>query len=189
MQIQIHQRCFIGCRYNLIAIEGFIFQKLLLLTIQRIVFGIGNVRLCRKEETARSTAGISDGSHRLWTQTRNHCFDKRTRREVLSGAALDVFCVFLEQALIDFAFDIRGHGHPFFIVDHLHDTIQYGCFTDFIGRTLENLAENAALLAELFQGGFILLLQLCALERMHICPCKTGRNSGISLVGRSGIFV
>ena len=189
VQIQIHQGGFIGGRNDLISVKSFVFQKFLLLPVKGIMLRVGNVRLRSEEKSPGTTAGVCDDLHRLRMQTFYHCFNQRTRSEILSCTAFNIFGVFLEQSLIDFALNIRRHSHPFFGVDHLYNSIQNGGIADFVGCPLKNLAEDAALFTKFLQNLFIFIFQLCAFERAHIEPCKACWNTSISFIGRSGILI
>ena len=81
----------------------------------------------------------------------------------MPGAAFDVLGVFLQQAFVDFALDIGGHGDPVLPVDHLDDAVQDGGVVGLVGGAFENFAQGTALLAQGFQDGFILFFQLGAL--------------------------
>ena len=121
------------------------------------------IALSSQQKAAASAAGVCDGFHGLGTDTLHHCLDQRTGREVLPGAAFDVLRVFLQQAFVDLALDIGGHGNPVFPVDHLDDAVQDGGVVDLVGGAFENFAQRAALLAQGFQDGFVLFFQLGAL--------------------------
>ena len=54
---------------------------------------------------------------------------------------------------------------------------------------LEDLAEDAALLAQLFQRLFILLFQIRTREGIHIRPAVALRDARLLSVGRLGILV
>ena len=111
------------------------------------------------------------------------------RCEILACAGFYVFCVFLQQALIDLALHIGGHGDPFFPVDHLHDPVKDRGVADLVDRALEDLTQDAALCAELFQRIFVLFFQIRTREGVHILPCIAGRNTGLFLIRRLGILV
>ena len=150
---------------------------------------IRDILLCGEKETAAAAAGVRDGFHGLRTDTAHHGPDEGPGREVLPCAAFHVLRVFLEQSLIDLALHIGGHGHPPLLVDHLHDAVQNCGAADLVHRALEYLPQDAALLPQFFQGGFVLLLQLRALESIHVCPGVPGGDAGLPFVGRLGILV
>ena len=187
VQIEIHQCGFI-CRGNdLIAVEGAVFEKLLLLAVKRKVFRNKAVR--RKEKTAAAAARVSNGFHRFGADAAHHSADQRTRCKVLTGAAFDILGVLLQQALVDFTLDVGGHRHPVFLVDHLHDTVEDGGIIDFVGGALKDFGKDTALLAERFKDSFILFLQLRAFERIHIRPSAALGNTDVALIRRFGVFV
>ena len=189
VEIQIHQSRFICGRYDFVAVEGFVFQKLFLLPVKGIVLRIGNERLRSEKKSSGTTTGVCDGFHRLRSDTFHHCMNQRTRGKILTCTALDIFRILLQQTFIDFTFDIGGHCHPFFVVNHLHYTVQNGGTADFITCAFEDFTENTALFAQFFQRGFILFLQFRTLEGVHVRPCVSGRNPCFFFVGRLGILI
>lgn len=58
VQVQIHQRHFEGVAYQLVAVEGLVFQKLLFLPGELVVFRVCQKFLCRQEEAAAAAAGV-----------------------------------------------------------------------------------------------------------------------------------
>ena len=58
VQIQVHQCHFEGGSHQLIAVEGFVFQELLVLPAEGVVAGIGEKFLGRQEEAAAAAAGV-----------------------------------------------------------------------------------------------------------------------------------
>ena len=189
MQIQVHQRRLVGCGHDLVPIEGILLQKLLLGPIQLIVLGISQERLGSQEEPAAATAGIRDRLHWLRTHALHHGADQGPGCEVLPCPALDILRVLLQELLIDDALDVGGHGNPPLPVDHLYDTVEDGDVADLIDSPLEDLAQDAALLAELLQGGFILDFQLRAPQGVHIRPGVALGNARIPIIGRTGILI
>ena len=189
VQVQIHQAQLEGRRHQLISVEGPVFQEFLLLPIESIIFGISKEQLRREEESAAATAGVRDRFHRLRADAGDHRLDQRTGREILACAGFYVFCVFLQQALIDFSLHVRRHGDPFLPVDHLHDPVKDRGIADLVDRALEDLTQDAALFAELFQRLFILFFQIRPGEGVHILPCIAGRDTGLLPIWRLGILV
>ena len=129
------------------------------------------------------------GFHGLRTDTAHHGPDEGPGREVLPCAAFHVLRVFLEQSLIDLALHIGGHGHPPLLINHLHDAVQDGGVADLVYRALENLPQDAALFPQFFQSSLVLLLQLRALEGVHIRPSVSGGDAGFPPVRRLGVLV
>ena len=158
-------------------------------SVQCIVNRVSDEILCCKEETTGTTAGVSDSLSRLKSHTLDHGFDERTRRKILTGAAFYVFCVFLQQAFVNLAFDVRGHGDPFLFVDHLNNAIQNSSIADLVNSSLENHAQQTALFTQLFKGLLILLFQFSPFQAVHVLPCVTDRNAGFFLVRRLGILI
>ena len=182
VEVEIHQGHFEGGLDQLVAEEGLVFEEFLLFPIQRIVGGIGKVFLGGEEEAAGAAAGIGDGLAGLGTEAPDHSANERTGSKVLTCAALDILGVFLEQSLVDLALDVGGHGDPLFLVDHLHHAVQDGGVADLIARLGEDLTQKAALLGQLLQGLLVLLLQLGALESIHIRPGVARGNTGLLLI-------
>ena len=189
MEIEIHQAHLEGGGHDLPTTEGFFFQKLLGFPVQVVILRVGQIALGRQQKAAAAAARVSDSLHGLWANTLHHCLDQRSWGKILARSAFHVLGVLLQQAFIDFTLDIGGHGHPFFLVNHLDDAVQNGGVVDLVGSTLENLAQGAALLAKGFQDGFILLLQLYTLKVAHVCPVTAGRNTSLSLVRRLCVLV
>ena len=189
MQIQIHQRHLEGVSNQLIAIEGIVFQELLLLTAEGIVGGIGEELLCRQKETAAAAAGIGDGFARLGAKTLDHSLDQRTGREILTCAGFDILCILLQQAFVDLTFYVGRHGNPLFLIDHLHHAIEDGGIADLVGGLLEDLPQQTALLTQFFQCSLVLFFQFCTFEGVHILPGIAGRDAGFLVIGRLGILI
>lgn len=189
VQVQVHQGHLEGGADQLVAVESFIFQEELLVTGESEIIGIGEELLGRQEEAAAAAAGVGDGLAGLRAQTLDHGLDEGPGREILARTGFDILGVFLEQTLVDLALDIGGHGHPFFLVDHLDDPVEDGGVADLVGGLLENLAQQTALLAQGFQGALVLLLQLGALQGIHILPAEALGDAGFLAVGRAGVFV
>ena len=177
MQIQIHQAQLERTGYQLIPVESPVFEEFLLLPVEGIVLRIGKEGLRREEEAPAAAAGVCDRFHRLRADAGDHRLDQSAGRKVLACAGLHVLGVFLQQALVDLALHIRGHGDPFFPVDHLHDPVKDRSVADFVDRALKDLAEDAALLTQLFQRLFILLFQIRTREGIHIRPAIALRDA------------
>ena len=139
MQIQIHQTEFEGCDHKFSSIERFVFQEFFLCTVECIVFWVSQERLCSKEKAAASTAGVSDRFFRFRAQTGHHCFDERAGCKILPCTTFYVLGVLLQQTFVDLALHIGGHGHPVFLVDHLHHAVQDGNIADFVDGPFEDL--------------------------------------------------
>ena len=189
VEVEIHQGHFEGGLDQLVAEEGLVLEKFLLFPIQRIVGGIGKVFLGGEEEAAGAAAGIGDGLAGLGTETSDHGANERTGGKILPRAALDILGVLLEQSLVDLALDVGGHGDPLFLVDHLHHAVQDGGVADLIARLGEDLTQKAALLGQLLQGLLVLLLQLGALEGIHIRPGVARGNTGLLLIGGPRVLI
>ena len=189
MQVQIHQAQLEGGRHQLISVEGPVFQEFLLFPIERIILRVGKKCLRREEEPPAAAAGVRDRFHRLRADTGDHRLDQRAGREILARAGFYVFGVFLQQTFINLALHVRRHGDPFLPVDHLHNPVKDRGVADLVDRTLEDLAQDAALCAQLFQRLFVLFFQRCTGEGVHILPCIAGRNTGLLLIRRLGILV
>ena len=58
--------------------------------------------------------------------TGHHGLDQGTRRKILPGTAFGIFGVFLQQAFINLAFDIRTHHRPLLFVDHINELEELG---------------------------------------------------------------
>ena len=151
--------------------------------------GIGQVALGRQQKAAAAAAGVGDGFPGLRSDALHHGPDQRPGREVLARAAFHVLGVLLQQALVDLALHVGGHGHPVFLVDHLDDAVENGGIADLVDRPLKDLAQGAALFAQGLQDGFVLTLQLRAFQGVHIRPAAAGGDAGLPLVGRLGIFI
>ena len=107
VQIQVHQAKLEGVRHQFIAVESLVLEEFLLLAVKRVIIRVGDEFLCGKEEPAGTATGVGNGFHGFGAEALDHGTNQRTRREILTRTALDVFCVFLEQAFVDFAFHIR----------------------------------------------------------------------------------
>ena len=142
-----------------------------------------------QEEAAAAAAGICDGLAGLGAQALDHGLDEGPGGEVLTGTGLDILGVFLEQPLVDLALDIGGHGDPLFLVDHLHHPVEDGGVADLVGGLLEDLTQQTALLAQLFQGGLVLLLQLGSPEGIHILPAEALGDAGFFFIRGSGVLI
>ena len=180
---EVHQTQFEGNRHDLPAPEGVPLQKLLGLPVQGIVLGVGQVALGRQQEAAAAAAGVGDGFPGLRSDALHHGPDQRPGREVLARAAFHVLGVLLQQALVDLALHVGGHGHPVFLVDHLDDAVEDGGVADLVDRPLKDLAQGAALLPQCLQDGFVLALQFRAFQGVHIRPAAAGGDAGLPLVG------
>ena len=189
MQVQIHQAELERCNHKLCTVKRFVLQKLFLRAIKRIVVWVCKECLCRKEKAAATAARVSNGLIGFRAQAGNHCLDERARGKILSCAAFYVLCILLQQSFVNLALHIRGHGDPFFLVDHLHHTVQDGDIADFIDSALEDLSEDAAFFAQPLQRSTVLVFQLRTLEGVHICPRISLWDSGFPLIRRAGIFI
>ena len=189
VQVQVHQGHLEGGADQLVAVEGLVFQEELLVTGQGEVVGVGEELLGRQEEAAAAAAGVCDGLAGLGAQALDHGLDEGPGGEVLTGTGLDILGVFLEQALVDLALDIGGHGDPLFLVDHLHHPVEDGGVADLVGGLFEDLTQQTALLAQLFQGGLVLLLQLGSPEGIHILPAVAGGDAGFFFIRGSGVLI
>ena len=189
VQVQVHQSHLEGGSDQLVAVEGLVFQEQLVITGQGVVVGIGEEFLSRQEEAAAAAAGIGDGLAGFGAEALDHGLDEGPGGEVLACAGLDILCVFLEEAFVDLALDVGGHGDPLFLVDHLHHPVEDGGVADFVGGLLEYLAQQTVLLTQLFQGGLVLFFQLCAFQTVHILPGVACGDAGLFFVGRLGILI
>ena len=95
MQIKIHQAHFIGCADQFRTVEGFIFEELLLFSVEGKASAVGEVVIGGKEKTAAAAAGVSNRLHRFGADTAHHCTNERTGRKILTGTAFDILSVFL----------------------------------------------------------------------------------------------
>ena len=138
-QIQIHQTEFEGCNHKFSSIERFVFQEFFLCTVECIVLWVSQERLCSKEKAAASTAGVSNRLFRFRAKTSHHCFDERAGCKILPCTTFYVLGVLLQQPFVDLALHIGGHGHPVFLVDHLHHAVQDGNIADFVDGPFEDL--------------------------------------------------
>ena len=189
MEVKIHQAHLEGGGHDLPATEGLFFQELLFLPVKVVVLRVGQIALGRQQKATAAAAGIGDGLLGLRTDTLHHGLDQWTGRKILARTAFHVLGILLQQALVYLALDVGGHGHPFFLVDHLDNAVQNSGVVDLVGGALEDLAQGAALLAQGFQDGFILLLQLRASEVVHVRPAAACRDAGRTLVGRLCVLV
>ena len=142
-----------------------------------------------QEEAAAAAAGVRHGIAGPGSQAAHHGSDQRTGREILARAALGVLGVLLQQALVDFALHVGGHGDPLLLVDHLHHAIEYGGVADLVGGLHEDLAKDARLPAQCVEDLLVLLLQGRAGERVHVRPAAARRDAGFAVVGRAAVFV
>ena len=143
---------------------------------------VSQIALGCQQKAAAAAAGISHGLHGLWADTLHHGLDQRAGSKILARAAFHVLGVLLQQALIDLALHVGGHGHPFFFVDHLDNAVQDGGVVDLVGSAPEDLAQGTALFTQSLQDGFILPLQLCTLQITHIRPAAALRDASLALV-------
>ena len=110
MQIQVHQCHLEGVSDQFVSIEGFVLQKLLVLTAEGVVAGIGQEFLCGQEEAAAAAAWVSDGLARLRAQALDHSLDQRTGCKILASTGFDILRVLLKQTFVDLALDVGGHN-------------------------------------------------------------------------------
>ena len=186
---EVHQAQLKGSGHDLPAPEGVPLQKFLGLPVQRVVLGVGQVALGRQQEAAAAAAGVGDGCPGFRSDALHHGPDQRSGREILARAAFHVLGVLLQQALVNLALHIGGHGHPVFPVDHLDDAVEDGGVADLVDGPLKNLAQGTALFPQGFQDGFVLALQLRAFQGVHVRPAAAGGDAGLPLVGRLGVLV
>ncbi len=116
MQVEVHHAQAGGVVDDLPAAEGLVAQGLLLVAVELVV--VEDVIVGSQEKAAGTAGRIADRHAGLGAQHLHHGLDQRARGEVLTRAALDVFGVFLQQALVDLAFDVDIEPDPGLLVDH-----------------------------------------------------------------------
>src|SRR2546423_13865103 len=87
-----------------------------------------------EQKAASAGSRVADGL----TGLRAHDFDEgtneRARREVLACAALGVFGVLLQQAFVDFAFDVYVQRLPRLAVNERDEAAQFGGVLNLVLR-------------------------------------------------------
>jgi len=123
------------------AMEGLVAQEALLVPIQRVV--PGEVLICGQEKAAGAAGRVADGHARLRAHDLDHGLDEGAGGKVLARAALDVFGVFLEQALVDLALDVYVQADPGLVVDELDEPPELGRVLDAVLGFAEDDAQHA----------------------------------------------
>lgn len=187
MEKHVHQAQPPRVRDDLVAKKRLVLEKRLLGLVQGVLRH--QVIVGREEEPTGAARGIRDGFLGLRTHARHHRADERAGREILSRARLRVLGVFLEQSLVDVAFNVGAHRHPVRLVDHLDDPRELGGILDLVLRLREDLPEHPGLVRQLAQHGHVMHLERRALENFQRRPGETGGDADLPAVRRPAVLV
>src|SRR5207248_1702168 len=126
-----------------------------------------------------------------WAHAVHQRVDQRPRREILPRAALGIFRVPFQQALVRVTLDVRRHLQPRLITNQVDDELaELGGVLNLVLGLAEDETQHSALLTELPQRVAIVLLQLDAfhLRVGEVDPAKTSRD-GLRLAGEGRAFI
>ena len=148
--------------HQLHAEERAVLEPLLLLAIELVVRD-RQIVVSRQQEAAGAAGRVADGHLRLRTHHVHDRGDQRPRGEVLSGAALDVLGVLLEQPFVGVALHVGGERRPLLPIDQIDDQPpQFGRILDLVLGLAEDHAQHALLPAERLQHVTIVDFQIVA---------------------------
>ena len=173
--------------HDLVAVEGLVLQELFVFLVEAVV--VHDIIVGGQEESPRAAGRIGDGLPGLGPDAFHHGLDQGARREVLSRAALGVFGVFLQEAFVNLALDVRPHGAPPLLVDHVDEAEELGRVLDLVLRFGEDLPEDAFLLPQLPQKRDVVKLQIRAALCREAFPIVGLRHQQGAVVGRFGKLV
>jgi len=143
-----------------------------------------------EQEAARAARGIADRHPRLGTHHLDERADQRPRREVLTGARLDVLGVLLEQSFVRVALDVGVERKPGLAVDQVDDQPpQLRGVLDPVLRLAEDDAEHPRPPAELGQHVPVVHLQLVAVPREQARPVEPLRDERLGIERRLRLLV
>ena len=169
VQQQVHRAQARHAVHQLDAVERAGLEFLLLRPVQR--GALGQVVVRRQQEPARAARRIADRLPRPRRHAFHHRGDQRARGEVLPRAALHVFGVLLQQALVGVALHVGRQARPLLLVDQVHDQPpQLGRVLDLVLRLPENQPQHPRLLAQRVQHVPVMRLQLVAVLRQQARP-------------------
>ena len=153
MQVEVHggkshhKRRVVKTMYGLI-VEKFEFLAVLTLGLHVIVSG--------KKEASGATGRIAHSFSNLWLRYVNHGLDERTRSEVLSGTALFILTVALQNTFIDSTLYIAVHHKPLLVVNHCDDFFEIDRLVNLVLRFSVNGAYKVIQLGKGFKSLLIL---------------------------------
>lgn len=138
-----------------------------------------------EQEAAGAAGGVADGKWavrpgpRFWGHDLDHGGDEGAGREVLAGAAFDVFGVLLEQTFVGIAFDVGAETGPFLLIDEIDNQApELGGILDFVLRFAENRAEHTGALAEFFERVPVMGFEVVAVQLNEHVPPEAFWNRG-----------
>ena len=113
---------------------------------------LGNEVVGSKQETTGAAGGVADGGSCLRSHDFNDSLDERPWGEVWTGAAFNVFCVFLQETFVDIALNVYVQANPGFSIDELNKAFEFGGVLDSALRFAEDNAERVRLFAQGFEN-------------------------------------
>ena len=133
----------------------------------------------RKEEATRTTSRVAYGLANLRIDTVDHSRDERTRREVLSSAALLVLAVALQYALIDGTLHVAIHNEPLLLIYHRYDFLQIHGLVYLVLRLGVDGTDKIALGAKNLQRFLVLRDKVQTIQTGKVVPLVAVRNSRV----------
>ena len=143
-------------------------QVIPLVAVELIV--IGNVIVGGKQESSRARGGIADGLTRLRVHDIHNGLDKRTRREVLTRAALGILRVLFEQAFVDLTLDVNIQPDPGFAIYQFDQAAQFGGILDFVLRLAEDDGNQPRALTQPREDGAVMRFEIVAIQTLQTRP-------------------
>ena len=165
------------------------FEKRLLLTVEREVVLAGNKVVAAQKESAGAAGGVRDAFLRVGPDALHHRADQGARREVLAGARLRVLSVLLQQPLVDVALDVSTQGDPGCIVHHVDEAVELRRILNLVLRLGEDLPEHTFPGAKFAQQRDVVTFELRAPLRLEARPVVGGRNAHVAVVGWLAVLV